>query len=381
VVKSKRLQFGGLCEERRLRFTMEMNHRIEKILEEKAKLIDKCIEKYVPRKITEDWILFKISPPKGELDLQALNKTILEPFWEFLDRGGKRWRAALFLLLCEALGSDPDEFLEFAAIPEIIHNGTLIADDIEDSSNFRRGKPCTYKLYGLDVAINLSSFMYFIPLLALSENIGKLSEEKARRIYEIYVNEMINLSLGQAIDIAWHKKLIPTSNTSQEQYLQMCAYKTGTLARMAAKMAAVISDVGNEEVEKIGKFAESIGIAFQIQDDILDIIGEKFAEGKGGLGMDITEGKLSIIIIYTLKEAELEDKEELKRILEMHTKDEAHRMKAISIIRKYGSIEYARNLAARILEDGWNEVSNILPSSKAKETLRMFSEYLIKRQI
>jgi geranylgeranyl pyrophosphate synthase len=223
--------------------------------------------------------------------------------------------------------------------------------------------------------------MYFIPLLSLSENIGKLSEEKARRIYEIYVHEMTNLSLGQAIDIAWHKKLISTSNTSQEQYLQMCAYKTGTLARMAAKMAAVISDVGSEEVEKIGKFAESIGIAFQIQDDILDIIGEKFAEGKGGLGMDITEGKLSIIVIYTLKEAELEDKEELKRILEMHTKDEAHRMKAISIIRKYGSIEYARNLAARILEDGWNEVSNILPSSKAKETLRMFSEYLIKRQI
>jgi geranylgeranyl pyrophosphate synthase len=354
---------------------------VEEILERYAKLVDERIEKYIPRKFTEKSLLFKIVPPKYRLDLEALNRSVSEPLWEFLDRGGKRWRPALLLLIYEALGGEPSEALDFAVIPEIIHNGTLIADDIEDSSEMRRGKPCTYKIFGVDVALNLSQAMYFLPMMVLSEKRGIIPPDRARQIYEVYVQEMINLSLGQAIDIAWHKGLVPADKIIEENYLQMCAYKTGTLARMAAKIAAVLAGASDDAVEKIGRFAESIGIAFQIQDDILDIAGEEFAKGKGGLGMDITEGKLTLMVIHTLQNAAQEDKEEMLRIIGTHTRDENIKRKAIEIMRKYGSIEYAKITAAKIVGENWREIEEILPPSEAKNKIKMLAEYLIHRKI
>jgi geranylgeranyl pyrophosphate synthase len=354
---------------------------IEKLLEEKASVINKIIEKYIPRKMSKKAVIFQLSPPRYAYNLETLNKAIAEPIWEFLDRGGKRWRPFLFLLVCEALGKNPEDFMEFAIIPEVIHNGTLIIDDIEDSSDYRRGKPCTYKIYGLDIAINAGNAMYYLPLLPLLKNKEKISPKKLCEIYEVYVQEMINLSLGQAMDIAWHQGLANADEISEENYLQMCAYKTGTLARMAAKLAAVLADATREQAERIGYFAESIGIAFQMQDDILDLTGEEFAEKKGGRGKDITEGKRTLMVIHTLRTAEYEDKKRLIEILNMHTSDQKLLDEAIAIIQKYGSIEYAKRFAAKIIEESWNEAEKVLPPSEAKEKLKAFAEFLIKRKI
>ena len=354
---------------------------IEKILAQKAAIIDKTIEKYIPRKFSKNAILFKINPPRYAYNLEAINKAIAEPIWEFLDRGGKRWRPTLFLLICEALGKNPEDYVDFAIIPEIIHNGTLMIDDIEDASELRRGKPCTYRIYGLDIAINAGNAMYYLPLLPLIKNREKISPEKLAKVYEIYVEEMISLSLGQAMDIAWHKGLANADKLDEENYLQMCAYKTGTLARMAAKMAAVLADADEELVEKLGCFAESIGVAFQMQDDILDLTSEEFAEKKGGYGQDITEGKRTLIVIHTLKVAEKEDRERLIEILNMHTSDQKLRNEAIAIMRKYGSIEYAKKFARKIVQESWGEVEKLLPASEAKEKLNAFAKFLIERKI
>ncbi|MEM2463899.1 MAG: polyprenyl synthetase family protein, partial [Candidatus Bathyarchaeia archaeon] len=266
-------------------------------------------------------------------------------------------------------------------IPEVVHNGTLMIDDIEDSSEYRRGKPCTYKIYGLDIAINAGNAMYYLPLLPLMENREKIGAEKLAKIYEIYVQEMINLSLGQAMDVAWHKGLANADQISEEDYLQMCAYKTGTLARMAAKIAAVLADADDELVEKLGLFAESIGVAFQIQDDVLDLTGEEFAEKKGGRGQDITEGKRTLMVIHTLKVANAEDRRRLIEILNMHTTDQKLRDEAIAIMQKYGSIDYAKNFAKRIVEESWRNVEKLLPPSDAKEKLNAFAKFLIERKI
>jgi geranylgeranyl diphosphate synthase type I len=359
----------------------DLNLDIEKFLEEKAVIVNKAIEKYIPRIFSKEAIIFKVCPPRYAYNLEAINKAVAEPLWEFLDRGGKRWRPTLFLLICEALGKNPEDYADYAIIPEVVHNGTLIIDDIEDSSEFRRGKPCTYKIYGLDIAINAGNAMYYLPLLPLMENREKLGSEKLARIYEIYVQEMINLSLGQAMDIAWHRGLANADQLDEENYLQMCAYKTGTLARMAAKIAAVVADATDELVEKLGHFAESIGIAFQIQDDILDLTGEEFAEKKGGRGQDITEGKRTLIVIHTLKVANDKDRKKLIEILKMHTSDQKLRDEAIALMRKYGSIEYAKRFARKIVEESWKEVEKLLPESEAKEKLNAFAKFLIERKI
>jgi len=352
---------------------------IEKFLEEKAPLIDKAIEKYIPRKFSRKSILFKVNPPKYSYNVETLNKTLAGPIWDILDRGGKRWRPTLFLLICEALGKNSDAYLDFAIIPEVIHNGTLIIDDIEDASDLRRGKPCTYKIYGEDIAVNAGNTMYYLPLLPLLKKRAQIQPEKLRDIYEVYVQEMINLSMGQAMDIAWHRGIANADEVGEEDYLQMCAYKTGTLARMSAKLAAVLAGASKELVEKLGRFAESIGVAFQMQDDVLDLIGKEFAEKKGGRGQDITEGKRTLMVIHTLKVANDADKGRLIQILNMHTSDQALRNEAVSIMQKYNAIEYVRQMSAQIVEESWKEAEQLLQASEAKEKLKAFAEFLIKR--
>jgi geranylgeranyl pyrophosphate synthase len=374
MAKNEGLQRGGLRQER-----SALGVDIEKFLEEKAPLIDKAIEKYIPRKFSEKSILFKVNPAKYSSNLEALNKGIAEPIWEILDRGGKRWRPALFLLICEALGKNSEDCLDFAIIPEVIHNGTLIVDDLEDSSELRRGKPCTYRIFGVDIAVNAGNAMYYLPLLPLMEKKAKLPPETLRDIYEVYVQEMINLSLGQAMDITWHRGIANADNLNEEDYLQMCAYKTGTLARMSAKISAVLSGANKELVEKLGRFAESIGVAFQMQDDVLDLMGKEFAKKKGGVGQDITEGKRTLMVIHTLKNASNADKKRLVQILNMHTSNQALRDEAIALMQKYNAIEHVKRTAARIVEESWKEVDKLLPKSEAKEKLKAFAEFLIKR--
>jgi geranylgeranyl pyrophosphate synthase len=354
---------------------------IDKFLEEKAVLIDKTIEKYIPRKFTKDAVLFKTSPPSYSISLDTINKAVAEPIWEFLDRGGKRWRPTLFLLICEALDKKADEFVDFAIIPEVVHNGTLMVDDIEDSSKLRRGKPCTYRVYGLDIAINAGNAMYYLPLLPLMSNKEKIPCEKLSRIYEIYVQEMINLSIGQAMDIAWHRGLADADKIGEEDYLQMCAYKTGTLARMSARIAAVLAGADERLVDKLGRFAESIGVAFQMQDDVLDLTSAEFTEKKGGRGEDITEGKRSLIVIHTLNVANVQDKERLVKILNMHTSDQTLRDEAIGIMEKYGSIDYVKQFARKIVKESWREAEKLLVASEAKERLNAFATFLIERNI
>lgn len=360
---------------------IQMKVNIEKILKTQAATIDEAIEKYIPRYFSEDALVFKLSNPQFTISFRALDKTIAEPIWEFLDRGGKRWRPSLFLLICEALGKDAGEFIEFATIPEVIHNGTLMIDDIEDNSKLRRGKPCTHRLYGLDVAINSGNAMYYLPLLTLINNQDRFPPTILKKAYNVYVQLMINLSFGQAMDIAWHRGLADAVNVSEEEYLQMCAYKTGTLARLSAQLAAILSGASDVLAERLGGFAESVGVAFQIQDDVLDLVGEEFTRKKGARGMDISEGKRTLIVVHTLQNATQADRKRIEKILNMHSSDQRLRDEAIAIMKKYDSIEYAKEYARRIVRQSWGKIENSLPASPAKERLKAFAEYLIEREI
>jgi geranylgeranyl diphosphate synthase type I len=352
-----------------------------RILEENSNRIDKAIEKFIPRSLTEDSMVFRLYRPRYAYNVEALNVAIFHPIWDLLNRGGKRWRPALFLMIVEALGNNSEQYVDFAMIPEVVHNGTLMVDDIEDASEMRRGKPCSYRLFGVDVAVNAGNLMYFLPLIALAKEKSKISPDRLIRIYEVFVEEMVNLSFGQAMDIAWHKGIASADQINEKQYLQMCAYKTGTLARMAARMAAIIGQANEDFTTKIGHFAESIGIAFQIQDDVLDLISQEFAEKKGGNGQDITEGKRTLMVIRTLEAASLSDRSRLLEILNLHTRDQKLRNEAILIMRKYDSIDYAKKVAKELVRESWNEINPYLKDTEAKDKLKLFADFLIERKI
>jgi geranylgeranyl pyrophosphate synthase len=268
----------------------------------------------------------------------------------------------------------------FIAENIVVHN-SIIIDDVEDEGELRRGKPCLHKIFGIDTAINAGNFLYFLPLLSLIKNKEKFDKETILRIYEIYSQEMINIHAGQATDIYWHKT--GKNNIIEKQYFQMCAYKTGTLARMVGRMAVAFAGKNKEIEEKMGKIMETIGIAFQIQDDILDIIttGEEREKFGKAFGNDITEGKRTLMVIHTLNKATPEDRKRLDEILKMHTKDRELIKEAIEIIKKYDSINYAKNVAKKMIENAWKEADLIIPENEAKHKFKLFMDFLINRKI
>lgn len=357
---------------------IKMDDGIVGYLEEKKELIDAVIRKYIPPKIDERTIEWMLGKTRFSHDREAVQKAFAVPIWDFLDRGGKRWRPALFLLITEAVGGDAEKVKDFAIVPELAHNGSIIIDDIEDGGELRRGKPCLHKLFGEDIAVNAGNFLYFLPLLVFAKNESKFDEKTLLRAYKVYAEEMTNIHIGQGMDIYWHNG--KKENISEEQYLQMVSFKTGCLSREAGRLAVVLAGGSKDLEEKIGRVCEGIGIAFQIADDILSIEGEEFQKGKG-FGDDITEGKRSLIVIHSLQHAVPQDRKRLLHILSLHTREEPLIREAIAILKKYQSVEYARSVAQKIVEKSWKDADPLLKDTPAKSLLHQFALFAIQRQI
>ncbi|MEW6442985.1 MAG: polyprenyl synthetase family protein [bacterium] len=305
-------------------------------------------------------------------DTVGPTRAIAEPVRDFLARGGKGLRSRLFGIVLEAFGKDENEYQDLMQIVELSHNGTLIIDDIEDGSSHRRGKPCIHHIYGTDVAMNAGNALYFLSLLPLLRRQGQLPEERRSQIFEIYVQGMIRLHFGQSMDIAWHKGLLALEKITEENYLQMCGLKTGALYQMSAEMAGVLAEAEPAAVQELGRFGSAIGTAYQIQDDVLDLQGERFAAGKGGSGKDITEGKVTLLVIHALRRGGAQDRERLKEILALHTTDPALIQEGISILTDCGSIEFASGRARQILDEACDRVRPFLPEAPFESRLRPF---------
>jgi octaprenyl-diphosphate synthase len=269
--------------------------------------IEKTLERWLPETPNPVWAA-DVFPGLGQGVGEGLMRTLAAPGRDLLSRGGKRWRPLLMTLVCEALGGG-DASLPLAPLVEFCHNASLIHDDIEDNSDERRGRPAVHLIHGVDAAINSGSFLYFLPLACIeswSADIVRRADayrkaDAAYRAdaYALWAGYLRKLHLGQAIDIHWHREfdIVP----SVEEYLAMCALKTGCLARFAAElgiMAAKTVGCGTDQKGALGEAAEKLGIGFQILDDVKNLtIG---VPGKKR-GDDIVEGKKSLPVLLFLR--------------------------------------------------------------------------------
>ena len=342
--------------------------------------INAALEKVFPRKFTKESLEKIVGQSKYDLDIEAINKSINDPMWDLLDRGGKRWRPTLVLTVIELLNKNPDDFLELAVVFELIHNATLIHDDIEDGSDVRRGKPTLHKTYGMDIAINVGDTIYFLPLNVFKNYQDKLSKEQLLLIYQTYLDEMVKLSIGQATDIAWHRGLVDGFSVTEGEYLQMCAFKTGGLARMACKIAAIAGGADEKLVLALGQLGESLGVVFQIQDDILNITENELSKMKG-LGEDITEGKISLPVINALNTLPKEKGERLSKILLMHTQDKELVSEAINLIEEAGGVEKAKVTMEELFDEAIKELEPLLTGLENKDKLLKLAHFLVERDV
>lgn len=348
-------------------------------LEKKGAEINSVIHEYISVASSPRSIEKLLGRSGYKFDPNALKEGILKPSLYLLEQGGKRWRPSLMLLIIEALGKSPDDYLEFSLIPEVIHNATLVHDDVEDSSPTRRGMPAVHVKYGTDIGVNLGDFMYFFPLNALIDS-PKLSEGVKCGVLNIYVKEMTRLSVGQATDIIWHKgSVIDPKTITEDKYLEMANDKTGVLARFACKMGGVLAEADDPTIEALGRFGASIGVAFQIQDDVLNIYPSGVSANKGGVGDDISEGKITLLVVHALSKLKNGEAKRLIEILAMHTKDKELIAEAIALIDKTGAREHVSKVAVRIVTEAWEGIERRLKQSEAKSRIKALSDYLITR--
>ncbi|MEM3827358.1 MAG: polyprenyl synthetase family protein, partial [Candidatus Micrarchaeaceae archaeon] len=197
----------------------------------------------------------------------------------------------------------------------------------------------------------------------------------------VYQRDMLKISIGQATDLAWHSGKVDLEQIDESKYLQMAYSKTGVLIGFSAELAGILCGVDARTLKSLGNFGSTIGVAFQITDDILNLTPSKLSENKGGVGDDISEGKVTLMLIHVMKEGNEKDKQRIKQIISMHTSDIALVNEAISIMRKYGAMEYASKKAEDLIKSSWKEIDEILPKSQAKERLKKIVNMLSSRKV
>ncbi len=377
---------------------------------------------------------------QGEIPLESINNSIFKPCWDMVDRGGKRWRPILGLMVLDIFNidlrnCDNDEnqklFYKILFLVESLHNASLILDDVEDKSESRRNLPCVHLKYGEAIAINAGISFLFFPFYKIIQKLK--NNDLISNLSKHFFEEVSGVHIGQGWDIEMNlNKRTPTP----DNYKDIVLMKTGIFPRLIIKLLKVLikndilkennsynkndnkrKEVENEEFSliiikqkeenlekiflKLIDIVDNMSIAFQIKDDILNISDSELAKGKGFLGEDIFEGKLTLIVLYLLNEEYQEDfncKSEnlekdikrLKEILSMHTKNPLLINEALEILNRNNCIKYAEhqmnlhvNKAMEICNDLIKEVErnennfNI----KAIEDIKMLINYLIDRSV
>lgn len=329
--------------------------------------IEAELTRSLPEKPNELWVQAQFGKLECAPSASILN-TLNIPAIDLVSRGGKRWRPALMVIL-EKLSAGTERSLALAPIPELAHNASLILDDIEDSSDMRRGKPCVHHLYGSDVAINAGCLLYFSPLALLDSWDG--SDAEKLRIHSLYAKRMRCLHLGQAMDISWHRE--PDELPSIEQYLLMTRMKTGVLARFSAELGLICANEKPDLIERASTAVENLGVAFQILDDVKNLTDGNPGKNRGD---DIVEGKKSLPYLLAC-----ENSQDNFLTLSAYVKEakrigiEAKEVElAITIIREAGALEKARQLAITMLSESAYTLEEIYSLKKGYSLLSSLLE-------
>ncbi len=309
-----------------------------------------------------------------EEDLGKEDKRIYGLLLPFIRRGGKRIRPALTLLCCGATGGAYSDVLSAAAVIELFHNFTLIHDDIEDDSQFRRGEPALHVTHGIPMALNSGDALYTLlwkKLVSLN-----LPPQRLVKLQALYAESFKRVVEGQGIEISWIKS--GRFDVNEEEYLHMISGKTSALMGLSCEAGAFIAKAPLRTCLSMRSYGEKIGAAFQIQDDVLNLTGD-FSKYRKEIGGDISEGKRTLMVVHFLQNSSRADCERLTGILSSHSRKASDISWAVDAMKRAGSIEYARECASRLVGEAKSGLSR-LQESPDKRTLMDIASYVIMRE-
>ena len=309
-----------------------------------------------------------------------LGRYLYSPLEGFTASGGKRVRPVLALLGAEAVGGRAEEALSVAVAVELFQSAALIHDDIADESELRRGEPCLYRTAGTGLAINagdLALTRVFEVVLA-DESLDP--ERKVRALAELVRMERHTLE-GQALDLGWVHD--GRWDVSPDDYLYMVTSKTSwyTVASPLC-LGALVGGGSDEAARGLLDLGISAGIAFQLQDDLLNLVGDASAQGKD-FRSDVTEGKRTLAVVWALEHLDAADRAELVALLDTHPTAPADLEGAVLLIELGGGIERCRELARELAADAKRQADALLEaghiSVEARDLLVSMADFFVER--
>ncbi|KCZ73185.1 geranylgeranyl pyrophosphate synthase [Candidatus Methanoperedens nitroreducens] len=318
---------------------------IEEALKIRAGLVDEAIPKFLP-----------ITPPDE----------LYYAMRHLLDAGGKRLRPSALLLAAEAVGGRAENMLPAAVAVELVHNFTLIHDDIMDEADIRRGLATVHKKWGVPRAIIAGDALYSKAFEILS--CARSEPSQIAESIELLSKTCTDICEGQWMDMNFQIR----KDVAEQEYIRMVEKKTAVLFAAAMKIGAILSGANRDVSRALWDFGCRTGVGFQIYDDVIDLITPEEILGKAQ-GGDIIEGKRTLIVIHALSKGATID------ALGKSNATRSEISAALSILKESGSIDYAMNRAVSIVEAGKSAL-RILPDSEAKSILIGLADYMIERK-
>jgi len=283
-----------------------------------------------------------------------------------LHAGGKRLRPCMTILSCEAVGGDPEIVIPAGAAIELVHNFTLIHDDIMDRDDLRRGYPAVHTIWGNAGAILAGDTLYAKSFELITQAHAPPAE--INECVRIIAEACVEICEGQWEDIEFENR----EHVSEDEYLKMVEKKTSALYAASARIGGILGGAERRVVDALGEYGRLVGIGFQIYDDVIDLRTPEDLLGKNR-GSDIVKGKKTLIITRA---------HELGEDIKIFGKKNASSEEidqAIHQLEECGSIDYAETKAIEYIQKG-KKMLKILPNTPSKQLLLDLADYMITRR-
>lgn len=300
-------------------------------------------------------------------------ENLYAPIQYILGLGGKRLRPILTLMTTELFGGKVEEAMDAALAVEMFHNFSLVHDDIMDDAPLRRGKTTVHEKWDLNTGILSGDAM----LILSYQFFESYPPEMYKELTALFSKTAIEVCEGQQYDVDFETR----DDVTIPEYLKMIEYKTSVLVAAAMKMGAIIAGAPKKDGEAIYEFGRNLGIAFQLQDDYLDVFGDPETFGKQ-IGGDIWENKKTFLYLKSLEKANKQDRESLLHLYSIKPEDATAKVEAVkSIFLESGAVEETKNAIQSFTQKAFDALNETELSEKSKALLKQFGQSLMERTV
>ena len=321
---------------------------------------------------TADEILKMVNEFLDHLSYDRKPESLYEPIKYVLSMGGKRIRPTLMLLAYNLYKENPEDILMNACALETYHNYTLLHDDLMDNADMRRGHLTVHKKWNDNTAILSGDSM----LVLAFQRMMQCDTKHLKDILDLFTVTALEIGEGQQYDMEFETR----NDVKEEEYIEMIRLKTSVLLACALKIGAILADASAEDADNLYKFGEQIGLAFQLQDDYLDVYGDSKVFGKE-IGGDITSNKKTYMLINAFNKANAAQREELTRWVSARDFDRNEKVDAVTrLYNEIGIDQLAQDKIAYYFAQSKKFLDAVNVSEEKKEELRKYAQKMMKRQ-